>query len=343
MVHKKSTPWHGLAKIVKWCCWIGFLSCIAGIIAIAQTQQSAQSKMSRPILTKKISYSLEKLVTPSVDTENADNWEQDLTQELQQKKILGQQSVRDRQVKAQAIASVLQFHDQVDGWAKAHLYQDDYDGKSYALNDGYGKNALGGLLDQHLKQASSGAEYQQVLDQAQRGLFLEKMQEADSEDQTPFDQSHKTDLQILKHEDLITGSVIVITLDEQALRMYNHGKLQKSFRITSGRPELPSLPGIWRVLRRRSPMTFKSPDKPDSPLWFPDSPVQYALLYHEGGYYVHDANWRQQFGPGTQFPHDDQSNGSYSETGSHGCVNLTPDDAKWVYQHTNLITTIVIY
>lgn len=78
--------------------------------------------------------------------------------------------------------------------------------------------------------------------------------------------------------------------------------------------------------------------------WFPPTPIKYAILYHYGGDFVHDAWWRQSFGPGTQFPHADTGgNTSYNFDGSHGCINLTTSDAAWVYKNTTWNTVIVVY
>ncbi len=170
------------------------------------------------------------------------------------------------------------------------------------------------------------------------------MFEADDNDHTPYNQVHQTDLQMLNHYTLQKRMVLMISLVEQAMRVYQNGKLLRSFLVTTGRAELPSLPGVWAVLDRKSPIIFQSGDPKGSPYWFPDTPITYAILYHYGGYYVHDAWWRKSFGPGTQFPHQDAGgNTSYNFDGSHGCINLTESDAAWVYQHTDWNTLIVIF
>ena len=128
------------------------------------------------------------------------------------------------------------------------------------------------------------------------------------------------------------------------MRVYQNGKLVRSFTVTTGRQELPSIPGVWSVLERKSPIIFQSGEPRNSPYWFPDTPIHYAMLYHLGGYFVHDAPWREAFGPGTQFPHQDPiGTSAYNFDGSHGCINLSESDAGWVYTHTNWNTAIVIY
>jgi lipoprotein-anchoring transpeptidase ErfK/SrfK len=107
---------------------------------------------------------------------------------------------------------------------------------------------------------------------------------------------------------------------------------------------MPSLPGVWPTLDRKSPTIFKSPDPPGSPFWYPDTPINYAILYHWGGYNVHDAWWRADYGPGTQFPHTDSGGDqTFAGNGSHGCINMQEDQAAWVYNHTDWNTTIMVY
>jgi lipoprotein-anchoring transpeptidase ErfK/SrfK len=131
---------------------------------------------------------------------------------------------------------------------------------------------------------------------------------------------------------------------EQALRVYQDGNLVRAIQVTTGQEALPSLPGVWQVLARESPTVFKSPDPPDSPYWYPDTPIHYAILYHSGGYFIHDSWWRADYGPGTQFPHyDSGGDEAFAGTGSHGCVNVPLDQAAWLYSNTNWQTQIVIY
>ncbi len=151
-------------------------------------------------------------------------------------------------------------------------------------------------------------------------------------------------MQLLKHYNLQKGQVIIVSTIEQALRLYQDGKLVKSFLVTTGRVELPALPGNWTVQNRESPTVFKSPEPKGSPYWYPDTPIHYAILYHHGGYFIHDSCWRADYGPGTQFPHyDSGGDESFGGDGSHGCVNVQLDQAAWLYNNTDFNTQIVIY
>jgi len=191
---------------------------------------------------------------------------------------------------------------------------------------------------------SGAADFQYVVSLANNDLFNLHLFETDYTDKTSFDQAHKTDLQALQQYGLLTRQVIVVSLANQAMRIYQNGTLVRSLQVTTGRPELPSLPGVWSVQDRLSPTTFTSSEPPGSPYWYPPTPIHFAIEYHLGGYFVHDSWWRADYGPGTQFPHiDSGGDQSFSGDGSHGCINVPLDQADWIYNHTNWNTTIVVY
>jgi lipoprotein-anchoring transpeptidase ErfK/SrfK len=136
---------------------------------------------------------------------------------------------------------------------------------------------------------------------------------------------------------------VVISLVEQAMRVYQNGQLIQAFFITSGRPELPSTPGIWQELRRSSPTTLVSALPNNSPYWFPKTRVNYAMLYSTGGHLIVDSSWRGTYGPGTQFPHRDANGDTFASNGTEGGIDMAEQDAGWLYTNTSLKTRIVIY
>jgi hypothetical protein len=253
-------------------------------------------------------------------------------------------SMQELLAQGEAAYLVNQFHQEVTSWGQAHEYHDSFNNTNYVLDAGYMSQGIGSDLDAALSYAQTPADLQNVVDEAQNALFNLHMMEQDYSDKTPYNQVHATDLQMLAHYNLQNQQVLMISLIEQAMRVYQNGKLINAFQVTTGRNELPSLPGVWPTLERLSPTTFISPDPPGSPYWYPNTPINYAILYHTGGYFVHDAWWRVNFGPGTQFPHyDTGGDESFAGDGSHGCINMQEDQAAWVYSHTNWNTIIVIY
>jgi lipoprotein-anchoring transpeptidase ErfK/SrfK len=237
-----------------------------------------------------------------------------------------------------------QFHQEVTSWGNAHLYHDSDDGQNYPLDGAYMQQGIGSDLDLDYSYAATADDYQAMSDEINNALFNLHMMEQDYNDHTPYNKVHATDLQMLAHYKLQHSQVIMVSLAGQSLRLYQNGKLVNAFLVTTGRVELPSVPGVWPVLDRQSPTVFKSAEPKSSPYWYPDTPIHYAILYHAGGYYVHDAWWRVDYGPGTQFPHvDSGGDASFANNGSHGCVNVQEQQAAWLYANTDWNTMIVIY
>jgi L,D-transpeptidase catalytic domain len=230
-------------------------------------------------------------------------------------------------------------------WGNAHAYHDKFDGKNYILTAGYTLPGIGYWLNRELGWAYLPSDYQAVVDEENNEFFNLHMLEQDYSDPTPYNQVHATDMLMMKHyPSLQHGMVLMISQVEQAMRVYLNGKLIRSFQVTTGRVERPALPGVWTVQDRKSPDEFKSSDPPGSPYWYPPTPIHYAILYHWGGFFVHDAWWRVNFGPGTQFPHYDVGGDeSFAGNGSHGCVNMQENDAAWVYANTDWNTQIAMY
>jgi L,D-transpeptidase catalytic domain len=228
-------------------------------------------------------------------------------------------------------------------WGNAHLYHDTFDGQNYILDSGYTMNGIGSWLQAELSWAYTPLDFQAVVNDENDELFSLQMLEQDYADKTPYNQPHKTDLDLIQHYQL-SGQIIVVSTVEQAMRLYENGKLVRAFYVTTGRVELPSLPGQWTVLARQSPTEFTSSDPPGSPYWYPPTPINYAINYHSDGYFIHDAWWRVNFGPGTQFPHYDVGGDeSFAGNGSHGCINMQENDAAWLYANTNYTTQIIVY
>jgi hypothetical protein len=228
-------------------------------------------------------------------------------------------------------------------WGQAHLYHDKTDGNKYILDAGYTLDGIGFWLNRELGWAYTPQDFQSVVDDENNEFFNLHLLEADYHDKTPYNRPHVTDQQMINHYH-VSGTIIVVSMVEQAMRFYRNGKLVKSFYVTTGRVERPALPGYWTVQDRKSPDVFKSTDPKSSPYWYPDTPIHYAILYHWGGFFIHDAWWRQDFGPGTQFPHNDSGGTtSFNFDGSHGCINMQIDQAAWVYANTDWNTNILVY
>jgi hypothetical protein len=248
------------------------------------------------------------------------------------------QSLRD-----QAHQLLAQFHQEVTSWGNTHRYQDPTDGQSYELDYEYAQQGLGGVLDRQLAQAKSTTEYRDVIAQTRNALTNLHAMENNAADTTAWNQPHKTDGDLLNFYKVNSGTTLVVSLLEQTMRVYQHGKLVKAFMITSGRYEMPSLPGCWTIELRQENTTIKSTYPKGSPYWYPPTQVKYALQYHSGGYWILGSWWRADYGGHTNFPHKDSSGNQTADPGAGADVDVSLKDMSWLYANTQVNDSIILY
>ena len=132
---------------------------------------------------------------------------------------------------------------------------------------------------------------------------------------------------------------ITISLSEQVIRAYEHGKQVFWSYTTTGRPGLETDPGSFKVYWKVSPWTMHSPWPKGSAYWYPDIKVQ-MVMWFNGGDGIHDAYWRSRYGPGTNGPHYDPTG---EDTGTHGCVNVPYQNMVWLWNWTPTGTPVIVY
>jgi hypothetical protein len=240
-----------------------------------------------------------------------------------------------------------QFHQEVSNWGKSHQYHDSYDGGAYNLDYEYDLQGIGSDADAAVQSSQTIDDYQSSIDLINNDFLHLHAMEADFNDRTPWNQPHATDISLMKHYNVFgptAGAVLVVSLIEQTLRYYDNGKLVRSFYIVSGQYMRPSPPGFWSIILRQHPTEFKSTEPPGSAFWYPPTPIQYAMEYHAGGYFFHDSWWRANYGPGMNFPHyDTGGDETFAGNGSHGCINMNPNDVAWLYSQIAWGTPVILY
>jgi hypothetical protein len=240
-----------------------------------------------------------------------------------------------------------QFHHEVTNWGNTHQYHDPYDGGSYNLDYEYDSQGIGSDADFAVQTAQTVDDYQSAIDLLNNDFLHLRAMEADWGDKTAWNQPHAADISLMKHYNVFgpnAGQVLVVSLVEQTLRYYNNGKLVRSFYIVSGQYLRPSPPGFWSIILRQHPTKFKSTEPPGSAFWYPPTPIQYAMEYHAGGYFFHDSWWRYSYGPGRNFPHSDPpGTTTFNDNGSHGCINMNPNDVAWLYPQIQWGTPVILY
>ena len=138
----------------------------------------------------------------------------------------------------------------------------------------------------------------------------------------------------------INGQVVLVSLTQQWVWAYQDQRLVMASAATTGMPQLPTPTGVYHIMMKESNVEFYSPWPYGSPYYYTPEHVDYAMLFREGGFYLHSASWRHAFGPGTNVPHTDPD-GTW-ETGSHGCVNLPVNAASALYGWIGIGATVII-
>jgi len=137
-----------------------------------------------------------------------------------------------------------------------------------------------------------------------------------------------------------SDKVILVDLAHQWLWAYQNGHVVYSTPVTTGQPTLATPIGTFNVRYTVTNTWFTSAWSPGSPWYFPPMFVHYGLYFRDYGFFIHDATWRHQFGPGTNVAHTD-ADGAH-ETGSHGCVEVPLTAMAWLYHWATVGTRITI-
>ncbi len=115
------------------------------------------------------------------------------------------------------------------------------------------------------------------------------------------------------------GKRIEVNLSEQTLYAYENEKLVKQFLISSGIAKHPTILGVYYVYGKNSVAEMKG----DS---YDLKGVQWVSWWH-GDYSIHGTYWHHNFG----------------HPMSHGCLNASNDDAKWIYDWDSIGTPVWVH
>lgn len=246
-------------------------------------------------------------------------------------------------LQGQANQLLKQYHQEVKKWGGSHQYVNPYNQHSYRLDYEYDQAGIGAEADAMVHAAQTRDDYQAAITFLQNETENLRAMEANFKDGTPANRSHATDTHLMSYY-RVSGTVVVVSLLEQTMRVYQDGKLLKAMPVTTGQYERPTPPGNWQMFARESPTIFKSSEPKGSAFWYPNTQINYAMGFRDGGYYIHDSSWRNDYGLHTNFPHTDSGgNQDFAYNGSHGCINVSSSDAAWIYQHTAYGTSVIIY
>jgi lipoprotein-anchoring transpeptidase ErfK/SrfK len=122
------------------------------------------------------------------------------------------------------------------------------------------------------------------------------------------------------------GNVIAVDTYEETLGVYQNGQLIFATLVSSGSRYFPTRPGTFKVWGKLTHGKMSGAYLPDRRDYYFLEDVPW-ILYYDGDRALHGAYWHDNFGIKS----------------SHGCVNLSPKDARWLYDYANVGSTVFIY
>jgi len=124
----------------------------------------------------------------------------------------------------------------------------------------------------------------------------------------------------------VTGKWIAVDLYEQTMGVYEGGRLVYASLVSSGLGAWPTRPGLHTI--------YKKLDLTDMTGAFAADKSDY--------YYIEDVPWVLYFDQSISF-HGTYWHDKYGFQQSHGCVNLSPKDARWLYDWAEIGTAVYVF
>jgi len=112
---------------------------------------------------------------------------------------------------------------------------------------------------------------------------------------------------------------IDINLYEQTLGVYENGQLVFATLIASGMKPYYTQPGLFKIYKKKPTETMSGAFEADKSDFYYLEDVPWTM-YFDQARAIHGAYWRAMFG--------------YEQ--SHGCINMSIGDARWVYDWANI-------
>ncbi len=112
---------------------------------------------------------------------------------------------------------------------------------------------------------------------------------------------------------------ISVDLRTQRLYAYEDTHLVKTFVISSGTREHPTVTGRYRIY-----LKLRYDDMQGADYYIANVPY---VMYFYQGYGIHGAPWNKKLGTPQ----------------SHGCINMRVEDARWLYEWAPLHTLVIVH
>jgi hypothetical protein len=125
----------------------------------------------------------------------------------------------------------------------------------------------------------------------------------------------------------VTGSRwIEINLEQQTLAVYDQGQMVFATMIATGLDPFWTRPGLFQVREKLTETVMRGTFEADQSDFYYLEDVPWTM-YFDGARALHTAYWRARFG----FPQ------------SHGCVNLSPGDAHWLFDWAQVGDNVYVW
>jgi lipoprotein-anchoring transpeptidase ErfK/SrfK len=103
------------------------------------------------------------------------------------------------------------------------------------------------------------------------------------------------------------------------VRAYQGNSVVRSMVVSTGIARYPTPPGRYKIYAKYPSVTMSGPG-------YYLTGVPHTMFYYRG-YALHGTYWHNNFGTPM----------------SHGCVNLTQNDAAWLYSWASVGTEVVVH
>ena len=114
------------------------------------------------------------------------------------------------------------------------------------------------------------------------------------------------------------GKQIVVDLSQQRTYAFEDGELVRTFIVSTGRAETPTVTGEYRIYHKVRSQRMRGPGY--------DLPGVEWVMYFFEGYSFHATYWHNNFG----------------HPMSHGCVNMRTPEAEWLYNWAPMSTAVLV-
>jgi lipoprotein-anchoring transpeptidase ErfK/SrfK len=116
-----------------------------------------------------------------------------------------------------------------------------------------------------------------------------------------------------------TDRWIEVNLEEQTMAVYDHNQLVFATLVATGMDPFYTRPGLFQIQQKKELETMSGAFEADRSDFYYLEDVPWTMYYDQNRA-LHGAYWRTMFG----YPQ------------SHGCINLSPGDAHWLYDWANV-------